>query len=370
MSCLGSKTCLGLDSSDFLRTWNGKAWGPASAGMPAGVAIASYDNLSCISATYCVALGTDSTATPTSAIPVLVAATWNGKAWSARKLPSPAKTVSAYDTGLSCVSARFCVAVGHDQPPYSYDGSGIGFADVWNGTKWAVDATAGTVGMSTPGQPAGDLNAVSCQSSGSCLAVGDTYYVGSTYEIQDPTYRPVVLLWNGKGWTKVTPPVPAGGRGYLQDVSCWSVKHCVVAGGYHPPHLGVTSTAFADFWNGTKWTATKLPSAGLSPQVNGVSCFSVSRCLAVGATTVNDGEAGRAIADTWNGKSWKAVPVATPKGGTGSTGGFANGYYLYSLACATPAECVTIGVVGPLERSWKYFAEAYNGTRLSNIAEP
>lgn len=370
MSCANSKSCVGLANyvtpvngvSAFLRNWNGKAWGPAYGAVP-GSANDGFAALSCLSATFCVAVGSTTSAAGG------VAGVWDGKSWSLRPVPAPnpASGVPAL-FAISCVTPRFCVAVGD----YYTAQSGVteGFADLWNGAKWALDWKMPAGSGRAP--QAGDLNAVSCKSADSCVAAGDTYTgnLGSGINT-DQTYRPVALVWHGR-WTKVTPPVPAGGHGLLNGVSCWSAKRCLAVGAYYPNKQGapVKPVALAEFWNGTKWTASKPPSAGPAPELADVSCVSGSSCVAVGSTTVA-AETKRSFADSWNGKKWTAVAVATPKNGTGKTGAYPNSYILYSVTCAAPAACVAFGIAGPLQ-DYLYlseFAEVYNGKRLSNIAD-
>jgi hypothetical protein len=85
----------------------------------------------------------------------------------------------------------------------------------------------------------------------------------------------------------------------------------------------------------------------------------------------SDASVDQGIADSWNGKSWHAVAVDTPKGGAGKTGPYPNGYYLTSLTCATAKDCVAFGWAGPPQQGADLtsFAEHYAGRRLSNIAD-
>jgi hypothetical protein len=92
-------------------------------------------------------------------------------------------------------------------------------------------------------------------------------------------------------------------------------------------------------------------------------------CLAVGATNAIGTDVDRSLADGWNGKTWRSVAVATPKGGAGKTGPYPNSFELYDLTCATAKDCVAFGWAGSLTLGQTPFAELYAGSRLSNIAD-
>jgi hypothetical protein len=377
VSCAG-KTCIGLSAlptvgingtSQFLRIWTGKAWGPAFAPIPASAHGGAYDEISCLSAKYCVAAG--GVDTPNAL--VMVAATWNGSSWSAHTMPAPGgRFGNPAIYRISCPTTRMCVAVGD----YFDAGRGgalrDGFADIWNGTTWKA---SWTMSAGSNGAGAGDLSDVSCRTAASCVAVGETFNgLINVGFLQAKTIKPVALVWNGRGWTKVAPPVPAGGHGTLSGVNCWAVKHCAVAGAYYPSNGLGSETAYGDFWNGAKWTAVKMPAGGRNPTPGAVSCVSGSSCLMVGASVVSgsgDLSVKRSFADAWNGHGWKAVAVGVPKGGTGTTNGFPNGYELYAVGCATAADCVALGFAGPpiARGTPTNFAEAYNGKRLSVVAD-
>jgi hypothetical protein len=370
MSCPTSKSCVGIGSTEgalggtsFLRTWNGKAWGPAYGALPGSASDSLYD-LSCLSAMFCVAAG--SRAVPGGQGPV--AAVWKGTSWSAVQAPpAPASAVhQAWFYQVSCATPKFCVAVG-DYTANDIVETSAGFADLWNGTKWTLSwkMPPGT----NQSFKAGDLSGVSCKSAVSCVAVGDTYTEYTTSINTDPTFRPVALIWSGK-WRKVTPPVPAGGHGLLSGVSCWSAKGCEVVGAYYPKKLGkVRTVALAESWNAGKWAVGKPQSPTTAPVLGQVSCLSSSSCLAVGTSSVV-AQTTRSFGEALKGKKWVTVPVAVPAHGTGKSGAYPNSYIIDSVTCATSTDCVAFGVAGavPYGVSLSDFAEAYKGSRLSNIA--
>ena len=383
MSCLGAKSCIGLGvytspvkgESAFLRTWNGAAWGPIYGALPAS-ADDAFSSISCTSAKFCVAVG--GRFASNGVFPVL--ATWNGSAWKQTAPPAPASSIKNTDlTSVSCANARSCVAIGEynvtpSNPAYNDGQLPEGFIDLWNGTKWAASykTTSGRKGIQ-----ATELNGISCRSATNCVAVGTTYEpIFTLQELTDNSYHPVALTWNGRKWAASTAPIPSSGHGILGGVSCWSVSRCLAVGYYYGPgqlgypNIGKT-TLIAERWNGAKWSVAKLPTPGRAPWLNSVSCLSTSSCVAVGAVNGASSIVDRSIADVWNGKTWRAAAVATPKGGAGSTHGYPNGFVLSDVTCAAVKDCVAFGWAGPLQDpvALTPFAELYAGSRLSNIAD-
>ena len=99
-------------------------------------------------------------------------------------------------------------------------------AEYWNGKTWADQPVSGA---SAGPSPAGDLNAVSCESASACEAVG----------------RALVMGWNGSKW--VAQSAASKAAGYLTGVSCYSdgctlvgsAGHQTVAETWERQHLGI-----------------------------------------------------------------------------------------------------------------------------------
>ncbi|MGN6168607.1 MAG: hypothetical protein ACTHQQ_10625, partial [Solirubrobacteraceae bacterium] len=107
---------------------------------------ATLSSVSCPSLTACMAVGGVPFGGPGEGR--AASAYWNGKKWTANKLPGFGPAVYS---GVSCVASDACTAVG-----------GYSTADRWNGKRWY-----------TQPMPPGDLLAVSCVSRTACTAVGD-----------------------------------------------------------------------------------------------------------------------------------------------------------------------------------------------------
>jgi hypothetical protein len=173
VSCVSARDCMTMTSSmdsesTVIDTWNGSEWKTQSAADPDDVAV-DINTLSCVSATYCVAGGSAPTNSG-SGKPLL--ASWNGKTITPMKVPAPAATDIPTDYGspvifaVSCVSTTSCAAVG----TYLTDSSattGFGFTEVLSGNTWKESTITRPHGTSLS-----MLFGVSCTSAKSCLAVG------------------------------------------------------------------------------------------------------------------------------------------------------------------------------------------------------
>jgi hypothetical protein len=261
--------------------WNGRTWRLQKTPVVPG---ANLNWVSCVSENDCVAVGASNAGT--------LAELWNGENWTIQATPNPVGTTMAGFTGVSCMSASFCVAVG-----FSFDSAGnpvATLAERWNGKSWAIQAT--------PNPAPGSLfGSVSCTSASFCVAVG-----GGP---GGPAGATLAERWNGSNWAIQPTPNPSPG-GFLAGVSCTSMVVCTAAGG-----LNVTSSSgpatLAERWNGTKWTIQPTPSTGSPGSLfNSVACTSASACTAAGALTDSFGNAVvDTLAERWNGVQWQIQPT-------------------------------------------------------------
>jgi hypothetical protein len=160
VSCKSASACLAVGDSStpdpgspLAWRWDGHHWSnlhPPNRGEFAGLL-----GVSCSSARSCVAVGHYFVSRDQNAI----AERWNGHHWGVRTPPRPASAGGAELTGVSCVSALHCVAVGGSGPA---DPTG-GLAEIWTGIHWTI--------QSTPGGDGWPLQQVSCRPT-FCTAVG------------------------------------------------------------------------------------------------------------------------------------------------------------------------------------------------------
>jgi hypothetical protein len=215
----------------------GKTWTRRAVPVPKGVVFSALDAVSCPSAGFCAAVGSASSeATGSALIDV-----WNGKAWSSVKPAAlPAGVGDASLSGVSCVSAKSCVAVG-----FGNDSAGlITISETWNGKAWSYAKVSWPKGVNDS-----ELWDVSCQSASRCVAAGDT---GQNPNVEGFTSRAASLLWNGKAWSALSVPAPAKGK-YSRFTAVMCQKSFCAAAGQTGPTVSTNGTGLAGFWTGSRW---------------------------------------------------------------------------------------------------------------------
>jgi hypothetical protein len=261
VSCVSASFCEASGSNHngsaaFAEKWNGTAWQLQSA--PGKGALAA---VSCVSASFCEAVGTMATQSGTGPL----AETWNGTAWSTQALPAPAGASLSAATGVSCTSVDLCEAVG------TYNDN-TAFAATWNGSSWTLQTVPSPAGASTT-----VLDGVSCAAAGACEAIG--------YQASSSGSGPLAEAWNGTAWAAQATPLPASAvAGSLAGVSCTSVGACTAAGYYF--NASGTELTLAEVWNGTSWIVQSTPNPNPNPAedaFSGVSCGAAGACTAVGS---------------------------------------------------------------------------------------
>jgi hypothetical protein len=258
ISCAaGTARCLAL-GLPVLLAGSGGSWHAVTA--PSGPVL---DVLSCPAARSCVLAGW------TAKSPVPVYATWNGKAFTVGAMHAPPHSFQSVTiSGIACVSADDCVAVGD----YSYGLTGKPnpnardqvLAERWNGRTWQLLPAVNVAHFN-------QLTAVSCVSAANCTAIGNSQQ-----------QLPLAEHWNGSTWrVEPSPIVNKAGDEFLTSISCPSARFCVATGGYQQQPV-------AETWNGHAWRVTLLPEpsgdTGSAPLYS-VACLSASRCVAVGTST-------------------------------------------------------------------------------------
>jgi hypothetical protein len=304
----------------------GPTWSTVQSPNQPGPAYGGLSGVSCVSASSCVAVGNWTTA-PTDADLArhTLAEVWNGSTW--KIVPSPDDGTNSLLTAVSCVSASFCVAAG------SYaDGT---LVEQWNGSTWSIVPSASTTG---------ELEAVSCVSDSFCTAVG----IGPAGTL--------VESWNGSTWSTVPSPNPSGG-GLLYGVSCTAADSCTAVGHY-VTGTGIDGT-LVESWNGSTWSIVSSPNSGISGSVlTAVSCISASSCTAAGS---NSGNPETTLIESWNGTAWSVV--SSPDQGTG-------GSALSGVSCVSASSCTAVGNYAASAGVLQTLAESWNGSTWSIVSSP
>lgn len=245
--------------------------------------------------------------------------------WSVQSTPP----IQGHLNAVSCPSKNTCVAVG---------GTGgsetMGSAAHWNGTSWTI--------LPITGQPTSEFRGVSCTAPDACVAVGS--YISADAD-NLVAAKPVVARWNGLAW--VIQRIPDAPSGALAAVSCTTKNACTAVGWSGGKGLVMR-------WNGLAWTiqANPQPVGSSTVQLLGVSCTSRSSCVAVGDSRSSGGE--QALALHWNGAGWAIQPSpAAPQSS------------LRGLSCTSADSCTAVGWSGD-----NTYAARWDGTSWSAQAAP
>jgi mannosyltransferase OCH1-like enzyme len=185
---------------------------------------------------------------------------------------------------------------------------------------------------------------VSCSSPTACTAVGHFVTAGPAAS------KTLAERWNGTKWTIQPTPSP-GTSPELDAVSCPSLTACTAVGSY-VAKSGAEKT-LAERWNGTTWTIQSSPNpAVISATLLGVSCPSRTDCTAVGRSDTNpEGTAAKTLAERWNGTTWTIQATANPAGSVSSL--------LDADSCSSPAACTAVGYYQASNNNYRTLAERY-----------
>jgi hypothetical protein len=172
ISCTSSASCMavgyygfnGANNSQITLSehWNGTTWrilttpNPGNSGALGGVA--------CSSASACMATGDHFVKNSATRIIATLSEHWDGTRWHVQPSPNPAAAALAAFGDVSCVSPSACMGVGTATDDTGEENFTL--AQSWNGTSWTI------VNTPSPGSFIDTLNGVSCTAATACMAVG------------------------------------------------------------------------------------------------------------------------------------------------------------------------------------------------------
>lgn len=230
-SCTAVGYYYGVDTT-LAEHWNGRTWTIQSL-PPVGNPGADLSAVSCRSGAACTAAGYYDGTSDEGPGTAPLAMGWGGGSWTVQPTPGDAgENVTSGLTGVSCVAARTCTAVG-------YSANGGPLAMRWDGTKWRTQQVAGLFSLL-------GFTGVSCPAATACMAIGGTYG----------------QRWNGRKWALQHIGVPAGARSFnLTAVSCTSARACTAVGSKNLTVSQVSDIrTVAERWNGRRWVLQPAPS--------------------------------------------------------------------------------------------------------------
>lgn len=345
VACPGPDACVavgGQSGGALAEVWNGTAWRIVTVARPKGSQDTFLNGVSCPAVNACVAVGYYYVGINQK----VLAEAWNGTAWKILATPDPAgppggRKMTEF-TGVSCPHRDACAAVGWY---WNTSDAGVTLAERWNGTTWKIEATPNPKGS---GGPSFLLNGVSCRTPDACQAVGD--WQGYTSHAVGAT---IAESWNGAAWKLQPVPNPKGyGGGILNGVSCPGARACAAVGD-HDDSSG-NSVPLAEAWNGTAWAIHPVPDPARASDayLAGVSCPAADACTGVGYYYNSPSGANVALAERWDGSSWKAEAPADPTSDT----------ILAAVACRGADACVAVGQYYNSSETGLTLAETWNGT--------
>ena len=336
VSCTDADNCAAVGDSAFVQHWNGTVW--ALAAFTSKTSQSTLVGVACIDATRCFAVGR---ATTDSGARTLVEEL-DGTTWSVVPSPNPAGSEATL-AGVDCPSPTSCFAVGAalndtgEQP----------LVEHWNGTAWSI-----VTSPSPPGAVLSELTGISCPSTVSCSAVGPRFGTNAI--------TPLTEYWNGVKWSIVPRETEAGAEiSELIGVSCVAASDCYAVGESDRfTQTSATADPLIEHWDGHWWSTVPNPALSGDGGLSGVSCFATDNCNAVGIALTND-LSTRAVAEHWNGVTWKAVKVPAPPHADQSA--------LSTLACHSAISCFAVGGYSTATAG-RSLVEHWNGSGWTFVA--
>src|SRR5690348_6816087 len=184
---------------------------------PPTVASGKITDLSCVSRTACVAVGSFEDSAGRTA---MLAERWDGRSWSVQQAPG-----TGGFSAVSCTSRNACTAVGND------------LVERWDGRTWSIQQRV---------RSDVNLNGVSCWARHGCTAVGEDYDAGNYG-------APFAERWAGRRWRAQRVPDAGGAEDGFSAVACRSATACMAVGFVVTDSSGDDVT-LAERWDGHRWS--------------------------------------------------------------------------------------------------------------------
>jgi hypothetical protein len=328
LTCVSSSDCWavgyylnGLANQTLIEHWNGTIWTMVLSANTDPMRENILSGVTCTSTSDCWAVGSNWTGTANQTL----TQHWDGTSWA---IVASANTVAQYNTlsEVRCTSASNCWTVG----TYNSNSANHTLIEWWNGSSWAIVASpnsSDTVGNT--------LSGIDCATASNCWAVG--------WHIGPGVTQTLFESWNGTAWTIVTSPNidTAETENGLSRVTCLSSSNCWAVGAYYP-YGSMGSTPPQNLilhWDGTAWAVFPLPNTDTTQRNNlsAVTCASASDCWAVGSyhASTNLALPAQTLIVRWDGTLWSIV--SSPNQNTTADN------ILSGVTCASARDCWAVG---------------------------
>ena len=251
----------------------------------------------------------------------LLAESWDGTDWSIVPMNAPNGFPSNVLWGVTCLTSSSCIAVGQS----SGSGGAQTLVESWDGTSWSIVPSPNPTGTLGNALTDNGLNGVACLSSTSCIAVGSSW--GSD-ESDGSDGQTLIESWDGTSWSVVPSPNIAGAYSSSFDkVACLSATSCIAVGGVQdPPNNPNGYSTLVESWDGTSWSIVPSPNDNSEGNLYDVACVSSTDCTAVGYGYDQEG-----LVESWDGTSWSIVPSPSDASG------------LFGISCPSSTACFAVG---------------------------
>ncbi len=237
-------------------------WSTVAAPAPSGSQSDVLNDVTCVTADDCWAVGSYGNPPPGGGAPPTggtLMEQYTGDGWSIVPSPSP-PGLTEFDslTGVTCVSADDCWAVGGDQ--------GGTLIEQYTGSVWTIVNSPNPSATATYA-----LNAITCVDADDCWAVGAEY----------GPQEPLIERYSDGGWSVVPSPTPPGPNGdILSGISCAGADDCWAVGGVDAATGPSQSLIEQD--TGSGWSIVESPNPSSESSLEDVACVSADACWAVG----------------------------------------------------------------------------------------
>src|ERR1700676_2032411 len=160
-------------------------------------------------------------------------------------------------------------------------------------------------------------------------------------------------------WSLVPSPSTAGTSNQLSGVSCVSLSFCMAAG-YANPAGPSLFQALIERWNGSSWAIMPLPDTSSTHNsfFDGVSCVTTSFCVAVGYVSSGFGQT---LVEQWNGTAWSVVSSPDTSVTLDNE--------LLGVSCLSSSNCSAVGFASNGTAN-QTLVENWNGTAWSIQPSP
>ena len=190
---------------------------------------------------------------------------------------------------------------------------------------FTVPASAATAAVTRPGSPQAYKTFPGRLYSVSAVSADDAWAVGL-----NPSGL-LIVHWNGRAWSQ-----SLTGPGYLEGVAASSARNVWAVGG---TNWFSPDQTLAERWNGKTWTQVRTPSPAGGGYFNAVAATSPENAWAVGQSGPGPGtpSATTPLIERWNGRTWTIQRYQAPAGG---------GHFT-AVAATSPRNAWAVGATDP-----------------------